>query len=261
MTLHVVYRAAPVGNKRCRPDGFSKWTSLLSLLRSAEACTEVRLRFVCDGPLPDQVRAVMGQFGDVEQLGGLGNSRSYRHVVAMLAESDAASDDIGYLCEDDYLHLPDALSALHRIQERLALGTYVTLYDHPDRYHRRDDLPIPGRGIELFDGRHWRAVESTAMTFGASIETLRSDRFLLDLAARYTRYPHDRAMWRTLQGLGVRRPVRWARRPARRLLSAVPGLATHMEVDALSPGVDWLDVQAGSRAWAAERGLPEVEGW
>lgn len=261
MSLHVVYRAAPAGSKRPRPEGFSKWVCLLSFLRSAEACPKARLQFVCDGPVPEAVCEVMAASGHLERLDGIGNSGSYRRAVAVLAGIDGAPEDLGYLCEDDYLHVPEALSALHDLRDHLGLGTYFTLYDHPDRYHRDDDLRTHGRPVELWGERYWHAVESTAMTFGASLGTIRADRVLLDLAARYTHYPHDRAMWRTIQGLGVRRPIRWVRRPGRRLLSGMPGLATHMEVDGLSPGVDWEEVAAGSLAWARERSLPEVEAW
>jgi len=178
-----------------------------------------------------------------------------------MAQATATVDDVGYMCEDDYLHLPDALGVLYGIRPHLSLGTYVTLYDHPDRYRRGDDLPTNGRSVELWGGRYWGAVESTAMTFAASIETARADRLLLDLAARFTHYPHDRAMWRTLQGLGARRPVGWSRRPRRRLLSALPGLATHMEVDGFSAGTDWTDVASAAHIWAVEHSLPEIEGW
>lgn len=261
MTLHVVYRAAPAGSKRPRPRGFSKWTCLLSFLRAAEACRDVELHFVCDGTVPDEVCCVMSTYGTLERLDGVGNSGSYRHVVRRLTEIDAAAGDLGYLCEDDYLHLPQALEALDNLAFELEFGTYLTLYDHPDRYRRDDDLRTFGRSVELLGGRHWRTVESTAMTFGATMATVRADRFLLDLAARFTPYPHDRAMWRTLQGLGVRRPVGWAVRPRRRLLSAVPGLATHMEPDGLAAGTVWDDVAADAATWGTQHGLPQVACW
>lgn len=261
MTLHVVYRAAPLADKRQRPDGFSKWGCLLSFLRAAEATPAPTIHFVCDGPVPDPVCDVMADFGTVERLPGLGNCGSYLHAVSRMTGLDNGSADTGYLCEDDYLHRPDALRVLHDAQAHLELGTYVTLYDHPDRYRRDDDLRPPGRTVELWEGRHWSPVESTAMTFGASLATIRADRRLLNLAARFTRYPHDRAMWRTLQGLGARRPVGWVRRPRRRLLSAVPGLATHMELGGLSTGADWTEVAAEARRWAAARSLPEVDDW
>lgn len=261
MRVHVVYRAAPVGNKRERPEGFSKWSCLLSLLRAADACPTAVLHFICDGPVPEKVCGVMARFGSLERLDAFGNCGSYRHAVARLADSDVGADDLGYLCEDDYLHRPEALGVLHGVGPSLPLGTYVSLYDHPDRYRREDDLRTFGRAVELWEGRHWRAIESNALTFGASVATFRADRMLLDLSARFTRYPHDRAMWRTLQGLGARRPVGWVRRPRRRLLSALPGLATHMEVDGLSAGTSWPAVAAEARQWAAGRSLPEVEGW
>lgn len=248
MTLHVIYRAAP-GRGKNRPDQFSKAVCLASLLRAVEAVgDEARITFVVDGDLPDHVVRVMSSRGVLITLGGIGNSSSYRAAVSLAVDGDP--DDVVYLCEDDYLHVEHALATFWRACRSAPVGTFFTLYDHPDRYRRTDDLIVPGRPVVLLDEQHWRTVESSAMTFGARRDTLQRDRILLDGAARFTRYPHDRAMWRTIQALGMRRPLGWIRRPQRRLLSPIPSLATHVETGMMAASVAWEDVYREASAHA-----------
>lgn len=258
LTVHVIYRASP-GVGKNRPADFSKGRCLLTLLRSAEGVDGARLTFLVDGVLPPRVLAVMEANGDVDVLDGIGNCGSYLRALDV-ALNDNSDKDLVYLCEDDYLHTPDALEIFAGAAVRVPPGTYLTLYDHPDRYRRRDDLRIPGRQVEIINGRHWRAVESCAMTFGSQVQTLSADESILRMAARFTRYPHDRAMWRTVQGLGARAPLRW-RRGDRRLLSPMPGRATHVEVGACSAGVAWAEVTAEAREWGAANGFDLPETW
>lgn len=259
MTVDLIYRAAP-GPGKNRPEGFSKGDCLLSFLRARSSVTlETRLTFLVDGELPHDVLEVMGVHGEVVQLGGVGNSGSYLRALDLGLMG--APDDVVYFCEDDYLHTDASLKIFVEVCAAAPRGTYITLYDHPDRYRRLDDLRPTGRPVELVAGRHWSAVESSAMTFGAARRTLTADRLILGLAARYTRYPHDRAMWRSILGLGVRRPIRWVRRGDRRLLGAVPALATHMEQGNISPVVDWAAVRHGARGWAEAAGHSITSPW
>jgi hypothetical protein len=260
--LRILYRAAPGGNRKTRPPWFSKWLCLGSFLRAAEALPPgtIDLVFLCDGPLHPSVSSAMTRFGQVEVLGRLGNSRSYLHALRTATAPAVLPGDGIYLVEDDYLHLPGALTGLASALAQAPDGTYLTLYDHPDRYGRADDLRPPGRAVELLGGRHWLRVESTNMTFATSVGTLRRDRRIHWASAGFTGYPHDRALWRTIQGLGGRRPVRWAFGP-RSLLGALPALATHCDDGMLAPTVDWDDVVTSTRTWMAAHGLDEEVDW
>ena len=201
----------------------------------------------------------MAAFGEVSRLPGIGNSRSYLAALerALMLGRD---DDLLYLCEDDYLYVPSAFEELVRAAKDVPQGTYLTLYDHPDRYTRTDDARTPGQPVAVFGDRHWRRVESTNMTFAVGTATLRPDQPVHQLFARYSSYPHDRAMWRTLQALGVRRPLSLIR-PRRQLFGAVPTLATHVEQQQLAPLVDWQEVAHKSLAWASDGPLSAVDGW
>jgi hypothetical protein len=259
-SLHVVYRACAAGNGKRRPTFFSKWGCLMSFLRATNEIPECDVTFLCDSELPSAATAAMRPVGHLEYLGGVGNSRSYLAAVARLTESGLDDESLVYLCEDDYLYLPDALATLVAAGRDLDPGGYLTLYDHPDRYRRDDDLAIPGAGMAVLGGHHWRQVESTNMTFGTHVGTLRRDHRLHHLVAAHTSYPHDRELWRTLQGLGIRRPVRWLR-GERPLFGAIPSLATHMEAEQLAPAVQWEKVAAASLEWAESQEMAEAHDW
>jgi len=258
VTLHVIYRASP-GIGKNRPPGFSKAECLSTFLRSFESVEGARVTFLVDGEIPEDVLRVMTEFGETMLLPGVGNCGSYLQALDTAISTEAGASHI-YFCEDDYFHTVDALRSFVDALSEAPLSTYLTLYDHPDRYRRADDLGIPGPQVCLLAGRHWRSVESSAMTFGSSRETITRDAPFLRLAARFTHYPHDRAMWRTLQGLGVRRPVRWLR-GQRKLLSPVPGLATHVEDQMMSEVVPWSEVRQEAVAWVAATGLRIDSGW
>lgn len=260
--LHIIYRAAPGGNRKTRPPWFTKWLCLGSFLRAVEemAPDGVDITFVCDGLLPPEVAATMTRYGKVQVLDGLGNSRSYLHALELATDPSRSGRDCIYFVEDDYLHLPGALSTLAAALADAQPGSYFTLYDHPDRYARTDDLRSRGRAAELLGGRHWLRVESTNMTFATTVETLRRDRPMHWAFARFTGYPHDRAMWRTVQGLAMRWPVRWAF-GRRSLLGAVPTLATHCDDGMVAPTVDWDEVATSTRVWMHASGLDQEVEW
>jgi len=165
----------------------------------------------------------------VDEGSGGGNFRRAAEAAMQLAE-----EDLVYLVEDDFLHRAEAPAA---IKDGLSLGVeYVTLYDHPDKYvdARQGGNPRVKRGGEntrLLCGEmtHWKVTNSTVMTFATTAGQLRKDWkiFLKYCGGRYT---DDYRLFRALAWRG------------RRLISAVPGLATHCEARWLSPFYDWASL-------------------
>jgi hypothetical protein len=257
--LWVLYRASPVGNRKSRPPFFTKWVCLLSLLRAAEEAQVDRLTFACDGSLPPDVVQYMKERGDVVDFGGIGNARSYVATARLSADSDERDEALAYLCEDDYLHLPQALVRLREVALVAEPGTYVTLYDHPDRYRRRDDR-LPRSRPLLTGGQHWKGVESTNMTYGVDLGTLRRD-LLVHRLVSAGRYPRDRMLWRILQGLGPVEAAAARVRGRRRLYAPVPTLASHIEEEMLAPGQQWEKIAEGTLAWASDARIPCVTEW
>jgi len=136
-----------------------------------------------------------------------------------------------YFLENDYLHKPNSDKI---IQEGLELGaSFVSLYDHPDKYlpPTQGGNPYCEGGAEdtrvyLTELTHWKITNSTTMTFAATLQTLiRTEETL----RKYTQgsYPEDFKMFLDLREQGEL------------LISSIPGYATHGETAWLSPLTDW----------------------
>ena len=136
-----------------------------------------------------------------------------------------------YFLENDYLHKPNSDKI---ILEGLELGaSFVSLYDHPDKYlpPSQGGNPYCEGGAEdtrvyLTESSHWKITNSTTMTFATTIENLvRTEPTL----RKYTQgtYPEDFKMFLDLREQGEL------------LISPIPGYATHGETAWLSPLTDW----------------------
>jgi len=274
MKLYVLYRSAP-GTGKQRPDFFSKRAALLSFLRSLErTAIETRITFINDGEVSEHLTSVMARFGEVLTLPGIGNSPSYRQALGLIDRLGIDDADLTYLAEDDYLYRPEAFPTLCAAAEEIPEADYFSLYDHRDRYTASDDADGGRSRMFLAGGWHWRTVESSCMTFGARTAALRADSWIHWMGTR-TQWPDDRGIWRACLGLGAHRTVSaiaastvvardelvWrdvikqaVRRNRARgvLVSPVPSLATHAELELLSPAVDWEHVAAEALDWKPE---------
>jgi hypothetical protein len=136
-----------------------------------------------------------------------------------------------YFLENDYLHKPNSDKI---IQEGLELGaSFVSLYDHPDKYlaPSQGGNPFCEGGAEdtrvyLTESTHWKITNSTTMTFATNEPNLRRAEKTL---RKYTQgsYPEDFKMFLDLREQGEL------------LISPIPGYATHGETAWLSPLTDW----------------------
>jgi len=143
-------------------------------------------------------------------------------------------DEIVYFLENDYLHREGSLEIL---QEGIALGaSFVSLYDHPDKYLDPSDggNPYCDGGAEytrvhLTKSCHWKITNSTTMTFAATVSTLKRVEPIL---RKYTQgtYPEDFKMFLEL------------RERSELLITPIPGYATHGETAWLSPLIDWEEI-------------------
>lgn len=139
-----------------------------------------------------------------------------------------------YFIENDYLH---RINSGKVIEEGLDLGaSFVSLYDHPDKYlsPQQGGNPYCEGGAEdtrvyLTKSTHWKVTNSTTMTFAAKIGTLRRTESIL---RKYTQgsYPDDFKMFLEL------------RQEGELLVTPLPGYATHGESAWLSPLVDWSKI-------------------
>ncbi len=145
---------------------------------------------------------------------------SFLAAVKLAVSADLPEDTPVYLCEDDYLHQPNARAVL---LEGIQIADYVSGYDHPDKYMKHNIKPTH---VHLTKSTHWREAESTTMTFMTRLKTLRED---LPIYEKYcnTGYPYDHEMFLELESRG------------RTLITSIPGVSTHAEIAWLSPLIKW----------------------
>lgn len=143
-------------------------------------------------------------------------------------------NDLVYLLEDDYIHLPDSLKCLISVAKE-NYADYITLYDHPDKYGFKDNNPYVNDGGEntkmfLTDNHHWKLTDSTTMTVAAFVDVLRRDKATW---WRWTeaKHPYDFQIFVDLRCFSKAR-----------LISPIPSLSTHGEVEMLAPLINWEDV-------------------
>jgi hypothetical protein len=141
------------------------------------------------------------------------------------------ADEIVYFVENDYLHKQNSATLL---TEAFLLGaSFVSLYDHPDKYI---DPSIGGNpyctgGAEdtrvyLTTSCHWKITNSTTMTFASKVSTLKR---IAPILKKHTigTHPDDFKMFMEL------------RENNELLITPIPGYSTHGETAWLSPLTDW----------------------
>lgn len=141
------------------------------------------------------------------------------------------NSELVYFLENDYLHRHGSPEVL---REGFELGaSFVSLYDHPDKYM---DPSIGGNpycegGAEdtrvyLTNSCHWKITNSTTMTFAAKVSTLKRTESILRKWTSRT-HPDDFKMFLNL------------REQNELLITSIPGYSTHGETAWLSPLTDW----------------------
>ena len=143
-------------------------------------------------------------------------------------------DEIIYFIENDYLHKPESFKI---IEEGFSLGaSFVSLYDHPDKYITPEagGNPYCKGGAEdtrvyLTKSCHWKITNSTTMTFASKVSTLKKvEKTLRDYTTGT--YPQDFKMFLDLRNKGEL------------LITPIPGYSTHGETVWLTPLYNWKNI-------------------
>jgi len=143
-------------------------------------------------------------------------------------------NEIVYFIENDYLHKPESQKIL---EEGINLGaSFVSLYDHPDKYlsPSKGGNPYCEGGAEdtrvyLTDSCHWKITNSTTMTFAAKASTLKRTEHILRKHTSES-HPNDFQMFLEL------------RKHNELLITPLPGYSTHGETAWLSPLTNWSKI-------------------
>ncbi|MEM3489171.1 MAG: hypothetical protein QXO75_05895 [Nitrososphaerota archaeon] len=193
----------------------------------------------------------------------IGNNATFMLQIQIL--SNKASSDYVYFAEDDYFYVEHFKHLLEFIRKNRFID-FVSPYDHPDYYLRKDLHPY--RIIKLaYNNRIWKNVMSTTCTFLTKKEILRETCEILKSYARIGDYFMWYVLTRKISLIDFlkiviafhRRNIKTIAFHQQHLLKEAfllkyliktpgtkyhlwvpePTIATHMQKDCLSPGINW----------------------
>ena len=130
-------------------------------------------------------------------------------------------DDIFYLCEDDYLHRPNAIALIKNLYRSGYKGFFIP-YDYPDRY-----TIDKGKQCDLVLGpnSHLRSVPSATFTMVADKVTWMN--YKMDII-RGSVFCDDGWTWKVFKQVNAFCPI--------------PGWTCHFQEGYVSPYIDWEEV-------------------
>ena len=233
----------------------------LRSFKNSVADMRVKVWVLLDGCPPEYQEIFRRYFDDQDlvllPLDHVGNRAAFGKQIDILLEQE--DSDLIYFAEDDYFYRRNQFRRMADFLKANSDVHFVTPYDHPDCY--RLEIHRRRKWIRAFEGQHWRTAASTCLTFMARKQTLRQK----EAAFRsYCRRNDDCSLWLSLTKTSIFDPiqsVRFALREPRfakligkswlhgwkqilfgdraSLWVPVPGIATHLDINALSPGIDW----------------------
>ena len=247
MKIHVVFRTCDRVfslHDSSRPFGLGKpavirfcFSSLIKALEGFDYSVHVQ-----GDRLSDEMIHFFKGYGVEISNGTLGNDESIRQSLSRAYTRP--DDEWVYLCEDDYVHVPEAFHVIRDLVEnqkevlrnrpknplhfgrRISRPLVIHPADYPDRY-----LPHKRKASLLYVSElaHWREISNTTFTFLAEAQTFRRYQRIFDRSATGA---DDRSLSHSLYGnRSVRKRVL--------CLSPIPGVASHMHEGVMTPRVDW----------------------
>jgi hypothetical protein len=250
--FHIIFRTCDVVHSlhnTPRPFNADKKTLIkkcfLSLLESLQG-VDHEITILGD-KLSDELVTFFRQYPYTLILGDWGNDESLRQ--SMKLAFNAPDDDWVYLCEDDYLHSKQAfnwiIDFIEHKDQYITTKRFLTSIgirnnlrhipiiihptDYPDRYkskYLRFSLIFLSRFC------HWRQVTDTTFTFMAQGKTFKKYRSIFWTSCTGA---NDRYLSKKLYA-----GVRFGNKAL--CLSPMPGVATHMHEEVMTPLVDWKQI-------------------
>jgi len=224
MTIHILVRHcfySEASARKGRPADFDRKYIFETLLQSLTPHSDYDLTVVLDSDASKihftqvlQQQYALNSPYQLQCVYGGSEMASFRNCLNIAANKGWPQTDTVIFMEDDYLVTQDWLQL---INEGLQFASYVTLYDHPDKY---SSFMYPNLPSKLFLGtnRHWRTTPSTTNSYACKVRTLIED---LNIHLRYS------------DGMGVTNDHQkflqlWTM--DRSLVSCIPGAWSHEEV-------------------------------
>ena len=222
--IKIYYRLSDKGRRHDKPDFINGQNCLRNFCQHFDPKSITVIADNCEEETIDMISAYIDKSQIIRT--SLGNSGAFLFAAKKAIEENGG-ETIVYLVEDDYMHIKDSQTVL---KEGISLADYVTLYDHPDKYLDGPNPYVKDGGeqtkVLLTKSTHWKYTNSTTMTFATRVKTLREDLHILEKYCK-EKIPDDFHMFCELYS------------KKRRLVSPLPGRATHGQLPWLCPLVEW----------------------
>ena len=218
---HCNFSSNSVG--KTRPEWFTREQCFKNLLDTLT--TNTKLTVVFDGE-PDGHFINNYEGFELLKFKGGNDGLSFLNLVNYVESLDLPEEDIVYFLEDDYLHQPKWPEVLQEGFDYIGVD-YITLYDHKDKYFLPMYENLQSKVLAT-PSVHWRTCPSTTNTYACRVKTFKKHieihKEYCDLERGFTR-DHDKFIRLWQEGSN--------------LISSIPGYSTHVEVEFMSPVVDW----------------------
>jgi hypothetical protein len=237
-TIHIFYRHVHSKadknsrdpNKQ-RPDWFSYercFRNLLTTIRTDPLGYRVKITVMFDGKYDDFVEDFISgyqanaEYGiDLQFLEGGSDKKSALITLNYMFQSKIPPDDVVYMLENDYMHVPGWVSKVMELYDSSVAFDYLSLYDHKDKYFLDMYANLQSK-IVISPSHHWRTAPSSCGSYLVKMGTFKADFDVLGQGLP------DYHFFKLL-----------VEQRQRVLLTPVPGLSTHGMEGYLSPAVPW----------------------
>ena len=232
--MKIIYRISDTGYKKVKPNYINNENCLKNFCNVFFDYTR-DIYVIADG-VSEGTYQMIKKFIDpinIERVKVGHGAGTFNLALDMALKWD--EDEIVYFVENDYLHKPNSDKIL---LEGFELGSsFVSLYDHPDKYigPNQGGNPYCDGGAEdtrvyLTNFCHWKITNSTTMTFASKVSTLKRTESILRKWTNMGHYPQDFKMFLELRDNNEL------------LITPIPGYSTHGETAWLSPLTDWSKI-------------------
>ena len=226
--MKIIYRISDSGYNKVKPDYINNENCLANTVKVFNGC---EWSIIADN-VSKETSDMIEKYKSKDHILYVSKGNGAATFNLALDEALQMSDnDTVYFLENDYLHKPKSKKIL---EEGFNLGaSFVSLYDHPDKYVSGVNPYVEGGGeitkVFLSKSCHWKLTNSTTMTFASKVGTLKKYESILRKYTSTT-HPNDFKMWIELREQGAS------------LITPLPGYATHGETAWLTPLTNWFEI-------------------
>lgn len=228
--MKILYRISEGGNKKYKPSFvYDKKNMFLHFIKIFK---DQDIYVFADNVGDDLYNFILNNYNKSKVFRiSLGNAKSFIYTVDFAIKFFNNNDKL-YFAEDDYIY---KVGADKIIEEGLDIAEYSSGYDHPDKYINYEQggpNPFIQEGGELTRviltaNSHWKLTNSFCMTFATRVKTIKEDYEILNTCCQGSD-PGDFGFFCNIR-----------EKHNRKLVSSIPSVSTHGEVQWLAKFVNW----------------------